>query len=89
MMYRATMSTSNSIYLVAALLLIDALIPVMHPKIKTDYFCRMEWPSNWIDAAIKYVRTVWETHYRKEAAVCRDKDESPVHITMSFILAFY
>ncbi|KAI0731418.1 hypothetical protein C8Q76DRAFT_588907, partial [Earliella scabrosa] len=34
----------------------------MHPRLKTQYFKREDWPEAWIDAALKLIRTEWKRY---------------------------
>ncbi|GLB40082.1 putative protein dimerization activity [Lyophyllum shimeji] len=44
---------------------------VMHPRCKTAYFTKQNWPMTWIDTAIELARAEWEKYKPKETSMAQ------------------
>ncbi|TDL14853.1 hypothetical protein BD410DRAFT_699373, partial [Rickenella mellea] len=37
---------------------------LLHPRYKTAYFAKQNWPSEWVDTAIQILRAEWQKNYK-------------------------
>lgn len=50
---------------------------VLHPSFKTNYFSRLHWQKEWIEAAIGVTRDAWTSRYKPSPSTANTTSSSP------------